>query len=135
MAVDDHTVALRVDAELLARLSTRGEPAAIAARDLGRYYLLLAYARRELKTPKGQLAVFARILAAGALEVSEAALLFLDHLVRIRAQYRYAGSDYAKLLKRLESMSVLQRLALIDAVECQLQAQRRAPDHAAEQQT
>ena len=97
-------------------------------RDLGRYYLLLAYARRNLKTPSGQLAVFARILAATAFEVSEAALLFLDHLVRIRAQYRYAGSDYAKLLKRLERMDVLERLALIDAVECSAQPQRRTAE-------
>jgi hypothetical protein len=71
--------------------------------------------------------VFARIIAAGALEISEAALLFLDHLIRIRAQYRYAGSDYARLLKRLEAMTVLERLALVDAVECYLEAQRKPP--------
>lgn len=108
--------------QLLARLKARGEPGAIAVRDLGRYYLLLAHARRGLGVSAGQLRVLARILAARAVEVSETSLLFLDHVLRIWGGYRYAGSDYAQLLRRVARLSMLQRLALIDAAECSLRS-------------
>jgi hypothetical protein len=111
--------------QVQARRGGEAAPGAIVKRDLGRYYTLLADTKRTLSFTLSEaeaLVVALRGFEAAAVryiwaEIDKQYRLHAEHAEE-RSHYLPTGFDPMPFLDTLRRLSVIQNMAILDAVEC-----------------